>query len=866
MLSIGAMANGQGTYYQNIAREDYYLNGGEPPGRWLGTGARALGLTGMVGPDQLSRLLAGYSATREPLIQNAGSRNHQPGWDLTFSAPKSVSVLWSQGDAPLRRAIEEAHRGAVARAIQYMEETCAFSRRGKGGHIHQRALLTVAAFEHGTSRAQEPQLHTHCLVMNVAVRPDGTTGTLLSLPLYQHKMVSGALYRTELSAQLRQHLGIACKRVGQFFEIEGVPDALMRAFSSRRESIEKELATRGLSSASAAASAALSTRDSKGAVLSRHQLFERWREIGKPHPIRTQPAVTLDLGKELDRAWGDAIQRIDARVSHFTRPEILRGVAEECQARGIGADDVRKDLDRRLVTCPDVVRISDERYATAATLKMERTLIDVATDLGRQARHGVKPVTVERIIARYSTPRSPIVEELKHHGRQILSAAQGRPTTPIDRAAIAAQAAPVLSPEQAAAVRHLTLKGGGSIRIVEGRAGTGKSFLLGVARQAWEAAGYRVIGTALSGKAARELTNASGIEAVPLRLLEVRLHPDWRYQVKHHLRQIARAAVQRTTYPLRPLRIDRKTVLVVDEAGMLGTRQMMALLSDVRKRGGMVVLVGDRGQLQPIEAGAPFASIADRAGRAEVSKVVRQSDPQDIAAINSIRQGKARRGLENLEGRGRLHIAKDRARAIEQMVRDWGEIPTQERDRALIFVGLRREVVEVNRQCQAERVRRGELSAGASLPLRDGPVYVGDRVICKKRAPRLGLENGDLGTVTALDVGGNRLTLRLDSGRSVPLPLANGPDLRLGYAVTTHSGQGTTVDQALVLAGSRIQDRELTYVQVSRARHSVQLYTDEHEAGKNLKDLVKQVARSNAKSLATDVHSPLPQHPMGPEI
>src|SRR5262245_27980884 len=200
MLSIAALSGGQGNYYLALARDDYYLKGGEPPGRWLGEGAKLLGLTGQVEGPALKQLLRGFSADGAvPLIQGAGNSDHQPGWDLTFSCPKSVSVLWSQAEESERRVIQEAQAAAVREALDYLQDVAAFTRRGKGGHTQERTKLLVASFDHGTSRAQDPQLHTHCLILNVGVRADGTTGTILSEPFYRHKLAAGAMYRAELA-------------------------------------------------------------------------------------------------------------------------------------------------------------------------------------------------------------------------------------------------------------------------------------------------------------------------------------------------------------------------------------------------------------------------------------------------------------------------------------------------------------------------------------------------------------------------------------------------------------------------------------------------------------------------------------------
>jgi len=141
------------------------------------------------------------------LVQNAGTKNRTPGWDCTFSAPKSVSVAWSQADKELGNEIRAAHAEAVNKALEYLEEKAGFTRRGKGGHEQKKCFLVFATYEHGTSRAQDPQLHTHALMLNAGVGEDGNTTALDTRQMYQYRFAAGALYRAELATQLERRLG-----------------------------------------------------------------------------------------------------------------------------------------------------------------------------------------------------------------------------------------------------------------------------------------------------------------------------------------------------------------------------------------------------------------------------------------------------------------------------------------------------------------------------------------------------------------------------------------------------------------------------------------------------------------------------------
>ena len=225
MLSIGKIAVGQADYYLEQARgsttrtravssgvEDYYLEGPEPDGEWMGDGSALLGLHGQGDGDELHRVLAGeHPASGVPLGRWTSSR--VPGFDLTFSAPKSVSVLFGIGDEPMRRAIQAAHGLAVADAFGYMERQAAVTRRGAGGiHRIPGRGLVAAAFRHRTSRVGDPQLHTHVLVANLTLGADGRWSALDGRGIYAHAKTAGYVYEARLRAELTRELGVDCPR------------------------------------------------------------------------------------------------------------------------------------------------------------------------------------------------------------------------------------------------------------------------------------------------------------------------------------------------------------------------------------------------------------------------------------------------------------------------------------------------------------------------------------------------------------------------------------------------------------------------------------------------------------------------------
>ena len=336
MLSISGMAAGQANYYAELAREDYYVEGGEPRGAWIGKGAAALGLSGKVSKAALRNLFDGISpdgSERLVQAQRCGSaRERRAGFDLTFSAPKSVSTLWAISSSQTRAVIQEAHFDAVAAAVGYLEHTEAFTRRGGRGERLKRAELTVAVFEHGTSRAQDPQLHSHALLLNVGRATDGSFGALRHPDLFRHKMAAGAVYRAELVCQLRAGLGLTFSPLRNWFEVDGVPKELSATFSTRRHEIEAALAEQGLRGAKASELAALTTRSRKGHV-SRAELFEAWQEVGEAHSFSRLSAEALirrgstlsprSAQRALEQATSKAIEEITASDAFFQEKDVV---------------------------------------------------------------------------------------------------------------------------------------------------------------------------------------------------------------------------------------------------------------------------------------------------------------------------------------------------------------------------------------------------------------------------------------------------------------------------------------------------------------------------------------------------------------
>ena len=758
MLSVTLIRSKK--YYINLSSEDYYLEGGEPPGKWYGQGAEFLGLVDTVDPKHFEHIIDGLNPDgQNKLVQNAGAEKRQLGWDLTFSAPKTVSVVWSQADEKTRQLIEDCQEEAVRKALDWLESE-SITRRGRGGHIKESARLIVATFEHGTSRAQDPQLHTHCVIMNAAVRGDDSTGAIESKQFYINKMTAGALYRAELAHQLEQRCGFTVKRSGErhnLFEVQRVDKALVDEFSKRREEIEEALKASGEKSAKASEIAALNTREKKGHV-ARKELFNSWQEVGQAFAYEEPQRKTIYQNPiaTAPRLFKTVLEEIMHHNSSFTEKELLRKMAEAAPGTGLSADFLREFVkgisDLQHIIC--LGRTDEEiRYTTREMYALEKSLLK-AVKLSASRSNANKSHQIDRnLIAR-------VCEEF-----------------------------PTLKTEQRSAVNHI-VGDSGSIKVVEGWAGTGKTYMLNVARNAWQQAGYRVYGAALAAKAAGNLEE-SGIDS----------------QTLHRL--LNKLRTRRTVFT-------SKDVVIVDEAGMVGTRQLAELVAITEHAGARLVLVGDSRQLQPIEAGGAFKEIGDILGRAELQEITRQDINWMRASVRDMIKGKASQVLIEYARNGQLQVEDTWDDARKRLVTNWGAAGgVHDPQDNLILAGSNLDVHNLNKECQALRQQTGILGKN-SLKLNSVLFWENDRILFTRNSHFEGIKNGQTGIIET--IRGSILSIRSDSGMQHVIDTERYDDLKLGYAVTTHKAQGDTRQQSFVLMGGSMQNRELSYVQLSRSK------------------------------------------------
>jgi len=382
----------------------------------------------------------------------------------------------------------------------------------------------------------------------------------------------------------------------------------------------------------------------------------------------------------------------------------------------------------------------------------------------------------------------------------------------------------ILSEEQLSALDHVTRSDG--LSVVVGYAGTGKSAMLGVAREAWERAGYDVRGAALSGIAAENLESGSGIASRTIASME------------HQWDQG------------REL-LDQNSVLVIDEAGMIGTRQMERVVSEAEKRGAKIVLVGDPEQLQSIEAGAAFRSIAERHGAVEITDIRRQQEDWQRDATRHLATGRTGEAMHAYDAHDSVHEAASRDDAREALVDRWDRDRIANPDLSRIILTHTRDEVQALNEAARERLRAaGQFGEDVAIATERGArdFAPGDRIMFLKNERELGVKNGTVGTIES--VSRARMAVQLDNGRSVAFDTKDYSQVDHGYAATIHKAQGMTVDRTHVLATPGM-DSHSSYVALSRHREGMDLHYGKDDFA-DQRRLIRTLSRERAKDMASD--------------
>jgi Ti-type conjugative transfer relaxase TraA len=572
----------------------------------------------------------------------------------------------------------------------------------------------------------------------------------------------------------------------------------------------------------------------------RTEIVERWRE--RWAALANERLAELDIDARIDH------RSLEAQGIALEPQSQIGAPAKRIEVRGIegeGLEADRAEMHREIARGNGSRIIANPSVALDAITQQQSTFtqrdmakfahrhsngIDQFNDVlvaMRRAPNLVELGKDARGEDRFTTREMIEAEQRLHRAAELIAERKRHEVRDADREvvlALAERRGLVLSGEQVDALAHVT--DARDLGVVVGHAGTGKSAMLGVAREAWEAAGYEVRGVALSGIAAENLEGGSGIASRTIASME-------------HGWQQGRDLL--TT----------RDVLVIDEAGMVGTRQLERVLSHAAEAGAKVVLVGDPQQLQAIEAGAAFRSIHERHGGAEIGEVRRQREDWQREATRDLANGKTDIALDAYRSRGMVHEAQTREQARGDLIDRWDRDRRASPDKSRIILTHTNDEVRALNEAARERIRAaGDLGDDVRLTVERGArnFASGDRVMFLQNERGLGVKNGTLGTIE--QVSTRSMAVRTDDGRCVQFDLKDYNKIDHGYAATIHKSQGMTVDRTHVLATPGM-DAHSSYVALSRHRDSVDLhYGSDDFASQNR--LTHTLSRDRAKDMASD--------------
>jgi conjugative relaxase-like TrwC/TraI family protein len=907
MLTHHAIENAGRAAHYFSAQDDYYTK--EQGGIWLGRGAQKLGLNGEVDRERFRALLEGRlpDGRRIPATFKARLAAKRHGWDFTFSAPKSVSMqALIAGD----RTVIEAHNRAVLAAVALMEKHVNVRKKVWGrSHREQTGNLVAAAFQHELSRAKDPQLHTHVVVMNMTERSDGQWRALSNEELFRHTKLIGAAYRAGLAREL-QLLGYEIRLTDKEggFELAHISREQIEAFSQRsrmiEEALEKRGKTRGEASTLEKQVITLATRPKKDPLTEqdRRLLMEHWKDKSRAAGIDYSRGEGKPGG--LPRDGHSARESLDFAIAHLTERQsvmldsMLMTTAMQHAVGRATHDELRAELDRRIAV-GDVIaedplyRLADDgkgspgktRALLESELETEKRVpfdaavraIDEAIGNGRLVRTEARYTTDAALRTEQSILRTE--REGRHRLKPIMNARNA------DRAISRTD---LNRPQREAA--HMMLTTENRVTGVQGSAGVGKTHLIRTAAGIAERHGYRVVVLAPYANQVERL-EAEGLNASTLATFLVSKEKG----------------------------VDESTLIVIDEAGLVPTRQMDATLQIAERHGSRVVLSGDVQQLKAIEAGRPFAQLqANGMQTAIVDQIQRQRTPDLKPAVELAAKGNARESLSHIDRHIR-ELPDDKARYTE-IAREYAAMEEQQRARTLIVSGtnsarrelnalIRRELGIEGTGREFETLSRKDLTQAER---RNAPSYrIGDYVQAEKDYPRAGLNHGELYRVSEIETH-NRLALTGEDGRrleinprhhaqlsvyeksrselapgdwaritrnSPALDVSNGDRVRVldvsteriglenekgrrieldggrplhlehAYATTVHSAQGLSTDRMMVDLDTRslTTGKDLYYVAISRARYEAKVYTNSRT------ELPAAISREPVKTAALDI-------------
>jgi conjugative relaxase-like TrwC/TraI family protein len=752
-------------YYTEIASIEYYENSYEPHGIWFGNFASQMKLLDKsVTHSDLLNLAQGLSIDGNELVENSG-KDHWIGQDLTFSAPKSVSVLFGLSDEEDRDKIQQAHLNAIKKVLKYAEKNIIETRTGFDEFKNRERVISnkslFAIFQHCSSRMLDVNLHSHCLLINLTHVDGVGVRCIESLKLHKYQKALGVMYRNELSYQLNKNLNVNIQKDNEFFKLPLVPDELCQLFSKRSEVITESIAKNALLNNPASRSkVALYTRENK-VHLPRETLFKNWAieaEGWKPkYPdVRREHNLTINDYKD------DIFKELVEYQSVFQHKDLLEVVNKYSQWLGLGVDAAIKYIEI-LEQDAELVKIYKPNigmcYTTQHQLDLENEFYTNASTYSKLKSHS------------FFNDKSPAIQ---------------------------------LSDEQKSALDGVT--SGGALIAINGLPGTGKSYLMRELNSLYLAKGYKLIGACIAAKASESLQESSGIDSKTLDSILLKLD-NGSFKLTNKtvivLDEAGMCGVQQLNSLMEhSISAGSKLLLVGDYNQLTPVRagnpyyRLIKLiptfeLNNIQRQTEQV----DRNNVLKIKAGDVESVFHDLEKRGNLC-----FKKDHFASKGQLVNDWYEKYKNNPNENFMVASTKEDVAHLNKLARYKLQL-----DQALTGIPVQL----LNYENQVLDIQQNE------------------RVMFRKNAYAIGVANGSVGNVKSITKWIDRsvnVVVVLDNGKEVMFNSKYYSAIDYGYGMTTHKSQGLTCDNAFIYFSERYLSKELTYVQMSRSRNAPKVY------------------------------------------
>jgi len=808
MLSIKNISANQAVGYYD--KDSYYTSSA---GEWQGNLKKEFGL-----PDEV---------TKEHFDKIIKKNPKRAGFDLCFSAPKSVSIQMFVSDE-LKKELLEAHNQAVQKTLEYIEKEAIHTRKtvNKKTFREYTGNFLCAKFNHFVSREQDPQLHTHCVVTNYTRGKDGQMMAIANELIYTNKILYGQVYRNLLAKNLIDkgyEIQITDLEHG-FFELKGMTTEQLAAFSKRRNQIKDILNKWDNQSAKAASVATTLSRNTKKQIVL-ESLVEIWCESFKEQGInaidknKDNDKLTVQTDNDKQIYYEKAVEELTHKVFAFNKHQFLTELMRQGLKSGLSYEDTNDFFK----TSNDIILLGKNQkgvtyFCTRKALEIEQNVFEIF----KAAHNDQKMPGVDlEIIEKY----------LKE-------------TT--------------LSPKQKAVVKHVC-NNNDSLTAIQGLAGVGKTTMLKTAKTIFEENGYEVRGLCFTGKATSGLRNETGMDCSTIHSFLNGLEKEAgnKIDIAHIL--------EKKEWNFSGLQAnEKKEIWFIDEASIINNSLMMALLQAAQIKQAKIILVGDRWQLPPIGSGNAFEvgidkNLIDKVEIGDFEDIHRQKKEPLKKAVYEAVKGEINQALKILETSASIKQIKNDQTRLKKIAEEFVSTG-EEREKSIILVGTNYERETINNHVRDNLKNQGLLTNGIEIKIDTlkkeaiKEFALGEMVIFLKNDKKLNCYNGDKGVITELNE--NEMVVRVnDNLKKINFKEYNYFDH--GYAMTSHKAQGLTAEgKVFVNINTKlINNRNRFYVDLSRASEWVKIYTDDtKEMPKCIKNFEEKLSSLSFKDFNPEKH------------